>query len=150
MSKKIIALDLGTTCGWAVFCDDKISSGSIKLDAKKANRFVAFRSMLEANYTSAEFIFFEDVKRHVGTKAAQCYGGFKAILEAFAHEHIITMVGIGVGTIKKHATGKGNAGKTEMKAWARKELGREPVDDNEADALALLDYALRANKGNLK
>ena len=44
-------------------------------------------------------------------------------------------------TIKKHATGKGNAGKAEMIAAATAR-GFDPVDDNHADALALLDWAM--------
>ena len=46
-----------------------------------------------------------------------------------------------MGTIKKHATGKGNASKDEMVASARAR-GHTPVDDNEADALALLSWAV--------
>ena len=46
-----------------------------------------------------------------------------------------------VGTIKKHATGKGNASKDEMVASARAR-GHAPTDDNEADALALLHWAV--------
>ena len=50
-----------------------------------------------------------------------------------------------MGTIKKHATGKGNASKDEMVA-AMRLLGHEPADDNEADALALLYFALTAQE----
>jgi Holliday junction resolvasome RuvABC endonuclease subunit len=46
-----------------------------------------------------------------------------------------------VGTIKRHATGRGNADKDAVIAAVRA-LGFDPVDDNEADALALLDWAL--------
>ncbi len=45
-----------------------------------------------------------------------------------------------VGTIKKHATGKGNAGK-DLVIAAMTALGHVPADDNEADALALLHWA---------
>ena len=44
-------------------------------------------------------------------------------------------------TIKKHATGKGNAGKDAVIA-AMRAAGFKPSDDNEADALALLAWAL--------
>ena len=47
-----------------------------------------------------------------------------------------------MGTIKKHATGKGNAGKGDMIAAAILR-GHDPEDDNEADALALLDWAIQ-------
>ena len=45
-----------------------------------------------------------------------------------------------MGTIKKHATGTGNAGKAEM--IAARVRGFNPQDDNEADALALLAWAV--------
>jgi Holliday junction resolvasome RuvABC endonuclease subunit len=50
--------------------------------------------------------------------------------------------GVPVGTIKRHITGRGNADKDAVIAAVRA-LGFDPVDDNEADALALLDWALR-------
>ena len=46
--------------------------------------------------------------------------------------------GVPVGTIKKHVTGKGNANKQAI-INAVRGLGFDPRDDNEADALALLD-----------
>ncbi len=47
----------------------------------------------------------------------------------------------GADAISHGATGKGNAGKAEMIA-AAKTRGITPVDDNHADALALLDWAM--------
>jgi Holliday junction resolvasome RuvABC endonuclease subunit len=52
-----------------------------------------------------------------------------------------------VGTIKKHATGKGNASKEEMIAAARAK-GFNPTDDNQADALMLLCFAIEQEGGN--
>ena len=52
-----------------------------------------------------------------------------------------------VGTIKRHATGKGNAGKDEVIA-AMRARGFAPADDNEADALALLDWAMAHRLGS--
>ncbi|SFM91671.1 hypothetical protein SAMN05421863_106912 [Nitrosomonas communis] len=65
----------------------------------------------------------------------------RATLTAWCEHHNIPYQGVPVGTIKKHATGKGNASKDEMIASVR-ELGHAPIDDNEADALALLHWAL--------
>jgi Holliday junction resolvasome RuvABC endonuclease subunit len=47
-----------------------------------------------------------------------------------------------VGTIKKHITGKGNADKLAV-IKAVQALGFNPKDDNEADALALLSFAMK-------
>lgn len=54
--------------------------------------------------------------------------------------------GVPVGTIKRHATGKGNAPKQAM-IDAMRERGHAPADDNEADALALLHWAIETNGG---
>ncbi|HIJ83048.1 MAG: plasmid and phage replicative helicase / plasmid and phage DNA primase [Magnetococcales bacterium] len=47
--------------------------------------------------------------------------------------------------IKRHATGKGNANKTAMIA-AMQAKGYHPGDDNEADALAILHWAITQQK----
>jgi Holliday junction resolvasome RuvABC endonuclease subunit len=51
-----------------------------------------------------------------------------------------------VGTIKKHATGKGNAPKQAMIHAACKR-GFSPADDNEADAIAILLWATETQGG---
>ena len=72
-------------------------------------------------------------------------GGFMGHLTAWCEHHNIPYQGVPVGTIKKHATGKGNAGKDEMITSVR-ERGHTPVDDNEADALALLHWAIETQE----
>jgi Holliday junction resolvasome RuvABC endonuclease subunit len=54
--------------------------------------------------------------------------------------------GVPVGTIKRHATGNGNASK-EAVIEAVKAKGHNPADDNEADAIALLFWAIETNGG---
>jgi Holliday junction resolvasome RuvABC endonuclease subunit len=51
-----------------------------------------------------------------------------------------------VGTIKRHVTGRGNADKVAMVAAVRAR-GFKPADDNEADALALLLWAIETEGG---
>ena len=46
----------------------------------------------------------------------------------------------------KHAAGKGNADKVSMIAAARAR-GYSPADDNEADAIAILRWALETREG---
>ena len=59
---------------------------------------------------------------------------------SFCEEMETPYEGIGVGTIKKHITGKGNANKEEVIDAVSSKI-RQVEDDNEADALAILDYA---------
>jgi Holliday junction resolvasome RuvABC endonuclease subunit len=86
-------------------------------------------------------LVFEEVRRHAGVDAAHAYGGFLATLTAWCEHHQIPYQGVPVGTIKKHATGRGNASKDEMVA-AMQALGFRPADDDEADALALLMWTI--------
>ena len=149
MSTTILALDLGTTTGWALRgSDGHITSGSEIFRPQRFEgggmRFLRFRRWLTEIKQSCDRIdclHFEEVRRHVSTDAAHVYGGFLATLTAWCEHHQIPYQGVPVGTIKKHATGKGNASKDEMVASARAR-GHAPTDDNEADALALLHWAI--------
>ena len=144
----ILALDLGTTTGWALTCrDGSISSGSQSFKSQRFEgggmRFLRFKRWLtdikQCN-DGIDQVVFEEVRRHVGVDAAHAYGGFMGQLTAWCEHHQIPYQGIPVGTIKKHATGKGNASKGEMVASVRAR-GHAPADDNEADAIALLYLA---------
>ncbi len=144
-----MALDLGTTTGWAMHTDDgNIVSGTHGFKPGRFEgggmRYLRFRGWLAevlASAGSISAVYFEEVRRHAGVDAAHAYGGFLATLTAWCEHHHIPYSGVPVATIKKHATGKGNADKAAMVA-AMQALGFKPTDDNEADALALLCWAL--------
>jgi Holliday junction resolvasome RuvABC endonuclease subunit len=59
---------------------------------------------------------------------------------------LIPYQGVSVGAIKRHATGKGNADKQAVIA-AIKSRGFTPADDNEADAIAILLWAIETEGG---
>ena len=69
-----------------------------------------------------------------------------ATLTAWAELRGVPYQGVPVGTIKRHLTGKGNAPKEAMIA-ATRARGFSPADDNEADAIALLLWAIATNGG---
>jgi len=144
----ILALDLGTTTGWALLKDGEIRSGSICFKSShfdsgdcKFTRFKRWLVNLKAAHGDIDQIVYEAVRRHSGTIAGQTYGGFMATLQMFGDHHKIPYEGVPVGTIKKFATDNGNASKLDMiNAMQRK--GHRPKDDNEADALALLYWRM--------
>lgn len=146
----ILALDLGTNTGWALHVHGKHhTSGTVNFSLKKLDtlgmRWQWFRKFLTERGQSAgeiHAVYYEDVKNHIGVLAAHAYGGFLAHLEHWCCLNNIPLVPVGVGTIKKHWTGRGNAKKDDMIAEAIKR-GFTPVDDNHADSLAILDYALK-------
>jgi hypothetical protein len=152
--RTILALDLGTTTGWAIRSfDGLITSGTASFRPGRFDgggmrylRFTNWLSEIDRLSGPISAIWFEEVRRHAGTDAAHVYGGLMATLTAWAELRGVPYQGVPVGTIKKHATGKGNAPKEAMIAAARAR-GYSPADDNEADAIALLLWALETNGG---
>jgi Holliday junction resolvasome RuvABC endonuclease subunit len=66
----------------------------------------------------------------------------QGVIEVWCIDNDIEYVGLSPSEIKKHATGKGNAGKDMMLAAARAKWPRiEIVDDNNADVPWILDLA---------
>jgi len=152
--RALLALDLGTTTGWALHgLDGLITSGTVSFRPGRFDgggmRYLRFTNWLgELDRLSGPIasIWFEEVRRHAATDAAHVYGGLMATLTAWAELRGIPYEGVPVGTIKRHATGKGNADKTAMIAAARAR-GFSPADDNEADAIAILFWALETKGG---
>lgn len=140
----ILALDLGTKTGWALSTgqsgvwDFKLS----KFDSA-GQRYVGFRHALIEKFliNDVKKVYYEEVRMHTAVDAAHVYGGMVAILQSTCLENNIEYQGVPVGTIKKHATGKGNADKDAMvKAAVQKFKGIDVKDHNHADALWILDY----------
>lgn len=150
----ILALDLGTTTGWAIRGHDMlITSGTVSFKPGRYDgggmRYLRFTNWLtEIDRLSGPVaaIWFEEVRRHAGTDASHIYGGLMATLTAWAELRGVPYEGVPVGTIKRHAAGKGNADKAAMVAAIRAR-GFSPADDNEADAIAILLWAIETQGG---
>jgi hypothetical protein len=146
----LLALDLGQKTGWAVHnTDGAIASGTVEFKPSRWEGggmvYLPFRAWVqEVDETAGGIgaVYFEEVRSHRGVAAAHAYGGFLAHLTAWAEDNKIPYAGVPVGAIKRHATGNGKANKEAVIAAVRA-LGFDPADDNEADALALLHWALR-------
>lgn len=152
----ILALDLGTRTGWALrTCDGCIVSGTEDFRSRRFEgggmRYLRFADwLIELAMLSRGIgrVVFEEVRRHAGTDAAHIYGGFLATLSAWCEREGVAYQGVPVGTIKRFATGKGNAGKDAVVAAIR-QRGFQPADDNEADAIAILLWAMETRGGVL-
>ena len=150
----LLCLDLGTATGWALLNEyGSIASGTAQFKPRRFEgggmRYLRFTNWLgELDRLSGPIaaIWFEEVRRHAGTDASHIYGGLMATLTAWAELRGVPYEGVPVGTIKRHATGKGNADKAKMVA-AIQARGFHPADDNEADAIALLLWATEPTGG---
>lgn len=151
----VLALDLGTTTGWASLIGGIVHSGTVTFRSGRYDgggmRYLRFQHWLEQladDSGGLTAIYFEEVRRHIGTDAAHLYGGFLATLTAWCEREGVAYQGVPVGTIKRFATGKGNAGKDAVLA-AMRQRGFLPADDNEADAIAILLWAMETRGGVL-
>ena len=140
---KILAIDPGSHCGYAL---GLFESGVWDLSSRRHEgggmRFLRLRNYLIKACEGVDLVVYEEVRGHRGTDAAHIYGGIIAIISEHCELKEIPYSGVPVGTIKKYATGLGNANKEAMVKAARE---RWPdinmVDDNQADALHLLAWA---------
>lgn len=148
-----MAVDLGTVTGWATRVADCIHSGTVSFRPSRYDgggmRYLRFRAWLDDVATQApdlSAIHFEEVRRHIGTDAAHIYGGLLATLTAWCEQRGVAYQGVPVGTIKKFIAGNGNADKQAV-IGAVRTRGYNPADDNEADAIAILLWAIETRGG---
>lgn len=140
---RILAIDPATRCGWAIFDNGApVASGVWRLDPKRHEgggmRYVRLSVSLRQAFESGplDLVFYEEVRGHKGTDAAHIYGGLVAVITRACEAACVPYAAIPVGTIKKLATGNGNADKDAMVAAAAKRWPSIKLeDDNHADAL---------------
>ena len=150
----ILALDLGTTTGWALRGHGGlITTGTASFKPGRYDgggmrylRFTNWLTELDLLSGPIKVIWFEEVRRHAGTDAAHVYGGLMATLTAWAELRSIPYQGVPVGTWKRCLCSKGNASKDEViEAIAAK--GFSTASSDEADALGVLHWAIATNGG---
>jgi Holliday junction resolvasome RuvABC endonuclease subunit len=140
---RILALDVATHCGFAI--DNSIYGVwnlSPRRDESAGMRLIRFRAKLNEVIASEHInlvVFERPGGRHVGAVIVQSelQGQVKVVCEDLKIEYR----GYSSQEIKKFGTGKGNSGKPAMIAAAQKKYGYIGNNDNEADALHLLNLA---------
>jgi hypothetical protein len=149
-----LALDLGTSTGFAVqLAGGKIESGTVSFRPSRYDgggmRYLRFRGWLDSIAGDAAGIgavHYEEVRRHLGTDSAHVHGGMLGTLSAWCEQHSVPYQGVPVATIKRFIAGKGNADKQAV-IDAVRARGFCPADDNEADAIAILLWAIDTHGG---
>jgi Holliday junction resolvasome RuvABC endonuclease subunit len=144
---KILALDPATNCGFAYHAGSGVISGTWDLSSRRDEsagmKLIRLRSKLEEFRVGLDLVVFEAARNAMPKMqgALVHQAKLQGVIELWCTEHGIDYRGYSPTEIKKHATGKGNANKAAMIAAARERFGYEGKDDNEADAIWLLDLA---------
>ena len=152
----ILAIDPGNNTGWALrYHDGSIESGTWTLMPAQLRkyegggmRYLRFTAALDSvTKMAAEegkpigAVYYEAVRYHKSVQAAHSYGGYTAHLMAWCEQNKIAYSILPVGSIKKFATGKGNANKEAMIVAANERWNTKITDDNEADARWIAELA---------
>lgn len=102
--------------------------------------FTAVRVQVTAERKPAELAVVEDLPTHA--RGAGLTGMAQGVIRLALIESQVPYVTIPAATLKKYATGKGNATKADMRmAWYQR-AGDDVRDDNEVDALWLRQIGL--------
>ncbi len=150
----ILALDLATRTGWAVVRDGRVvesgvqtfdkrrgeSNGVLFLRARKwlsefgrPSPAASAQGLLRAR---PDLVAYEQAHFRGGAATEICVG-LQTRAQEIAAEWGVESAPVPTSTLKKWATGVGRAEKPAMIAWAAGKIGRQPEDDNEADAIAV-------------
>lgn len=145
---KVLGLDLGKKLGWAIADEHavRLSGREILKVGRGESRgmvFVKFtrwfNGMLETH--SPALVIYE-MPHLRGGDATQSLVGLQTHCMSCCCARSIEYTSVHTGTLKLFATGRGGASKAEMILKAAFWLGREPVDDNEADAVHVARYGV--------
>lgn len=151
---QVLGLDIATHCGYHSVHDSGTWDFTESMRRNGNKQHKAFRDTL------VDFINKYGIKQIVAedVSAGQAKGGFKAsiklaefrgiLLEVCDSLDLPTPVFLNPISIKKWATGKGNADKATMIEFCKRRWGIDPIDDNQADATHIYMYYVRKNNIN--
>jgi len=142
----ILALDLATQTGWCILQDGGILESGSQSFAKKRGEsngllFLRARKWLaDFSEHGVDLVAYEQAHFRGGAATEICVG-LQTRAQEIAAGWGVPSAPVTTGELKRFATGNGAAGKGGMIAWAKTKLNREPIDDNEADAIAVAFWA---------
>lgn len=149
--RKTLALDLGTQMGWAYRVGDETHHGSIPLLDDKRFHSDGWRSTnlwrtlneMSGVYGTPQEVFYEEVRRFSSGRAGNVFSTLQGTLQAWCIKNGVEYCSVPIMVIKKHILeGKPAKGKKSIMDAVENKYDIKVKDDNEADAIAILDYAI--------
>ena len=148
----ILAIDPATQCGWAHSCGPCGTWDlSVRSDESSGMKLLRLQGKVAEIYSSVgiDIVYFEAARFAMPDRqhAVMSQNQFIGALVVWCEQNKIQYRGVAPTEVKKFATGKGNANKEQMIAAAKKKWpGAEIQDDNTADALWILEFAMNELK----
>ena len=153
----VLAIDPGSSCGWAVHDGQHIvDSGVWALAPVRGDspgvRYLKLRSRLEAikdRFPKLELIAVEQA-HHRGGAATEYAIGVLTHVQSWCAEVGVEHLVVHSARLKRVATGRGNADKAAMVAAAEQRWpGWSPATDDEADSRWIAEAAVQQIRGGL-
>lgn len=144
----IIALDLASKVGWASLRDDKLEVGTWKNPTQYSASPGAFMAAFvdwfaDMNrWQEMEVVAYEMSAHHRTPIQSLIAHGLITRVQEWAYRHDVKQLHVWPNTLKKFATGNGNCGKDQVIVAMRKRWNWHGKDADEADALAVLTWAV--------
>jgi Holliday junction resolvasome RuvABC endonuclease subunit len=133
MSVKVAGLDLSITATGVCHTVEQAACWHlIKPKSLKDLRLATIKCQVRQYVTGCEFVMIEMLPPNM--KGAGITGMVQGVIRNMLMEEGIAYGDVGPASLKKYATGKGNASKTEMSLAAMKRAGVELAEDNVCDA----------------
>jgi hypothetical protein len=142
----VLALDLATVTGFAVELEGKRKSGYMNFAPHDREtpgwRYIRFNVWLYGwKERKLQLVITERAIPSMNNRfATEIAFGLSTRVEEFCARERLRLVTVNNSTLKKYFTGDGRAEKPEMIRFAQ-QVDPNVKDDNEADALLLLQYA---------
>jgi Holliday junction resolvasome RuvABC endonuclease subunit len=130
VSASVVGLDLSITATGIAYADG--STLTVRPTSAGDRRLVEIHSETRAAVTAADLVVIEDLPTHARAAGitGMVHGVVRRMLIARGQPYVL----ITPATLKKYATGKGNADKTAMALALYKRFVLELADDNQVDA----------------
>jgi Holliday junction resolvasome RuvABC endonuclease subunit len=157
---RALSLDMATKTGYAVLTDGNIRGGVFgvkrakgykdRVDDHEGIEYTQFQNWMTRIVSNIQphVIFYELPAMFKNPITGYKPIAFRGFMMAEAARNNIELAGYNINTVKKAATGKGNAKKPEMIAAAERKFPHlDILDDNMADALHVMAYGLAVKYG---
>lgn len=135
MSARVVGLDLSLTATGIAWFDGSTHTVKPKQNGDRRLLEIGQEIAIAIDGRSIDLVVIEDLPTHA--KSAGITGMVHGAARVLLFRLRVPYVTVPPASLKKYATGKGNAGKPEMAVALFKRFGLELADDNQVDAFWL-------------
>jgi len=148
----LLAIDCGTKTGWASLLNGEcrqsgVQSFELKRGESSGMRFIRFNAWFceMLDLVNPKITVYEMAHLR-GGHASEVLQGMVTLIQINCAKKNIQYTSVHSMSLKKFATGSGKASKDMMLKLAKEKFHPGIIDDNEADALWILEWAIKEFK----